>query len=145
MTNNLLTKGPIFKALVIFSLPIIVTNTINILFHAADVAVLAFFSGDADVAAVGACGSLITLMVSLFTGFATGASVLISKRVGANDDQGTKKAIGTALSIGFLSGVFLMIVSLIFARRFLILMNCQPDVLDAATLYLKIYFSDLRS
>ena len=140
MKNNLLTKGPIFKALVIFSLPIIVTNTINILFHAADVAVLAFFSGDADVAAVGACGSLITLMVSLFTGFATGASVLISKRVGANDDQGTKKAIGTALSIGFLSGVFLMIVSLIFARRFLILMNCQPDVLDAATLYLKIYF-----
>ena len=140
MKNNLLTKRPIFKALVIFSLPIIVTNTINILFHAADVAVLAFFSGDADVAAVGACGSLITLMVSLFTGFATGASVLISKRIGANDDQGTKKAIGTALSIGFLSGVFLMIVSLIFARRFLILMNCQPDVLDAATLYLKIYF-----
>ena len=63
LKNNLLTKGPIFKALVIFSLPIIATNTINILFHAADVAVLAFFSGDADVAAVGACGSLITLMV----------------------------------------------------------------------------------
>ena len=140
MKDNLLIKGSIFKALFLFSLPIIVTNTINVLFHAADVAVLAFFAGDADVAAVGACGSLITLMVSLFTGFATGAGVLISKRVGANDEQGTKKAIGTSLSIGLLSGVFLMLVSLIFARRFLILMNCQPDVLDAATLYLKIYF-----
>ena len=140
MKDNLLTKGSIFKALVIFSLPIIVTNTISILFHAADVAVLAFFAGDTEVAAVGACGSLITLMVSLFTGFATGASVLVSKRVGANDEPGTKKAIGTSLSIGFLSGVFLMLVSLVFARRFLMLMNCQPDVLDEATLYLKIYF-----
>ena len=140
MKENILTNGSIFKALFLFSLPIIVTNTINILFHAADVAVLSFFSGDADVAAVGACGSLITLMVSLFTGFAAGANVLISKRVGANDEQGTKKAIGTSLSIAFFSGVFLMLVSLIFARKFLILMNCQPDVLDKAVLYLKIYF-----
>ena len=140
LKENILTNGSIFKALFLFSLPIIVTNTINILFHAADVAVLSFFSGDADVAAVGACGSLITLMVSLFTGFAAGANVLISKRVGANDEQGTKKAIGTSLSIAFFSGVFLMLVSLIFARKFLILMNCQPDVLDKAALYLKIYF-----
>ena len=140
MKDSLLINGSIYKALFRFSIPIIIMNTINILFHAADVAVLAFFAGDADVAAVGACGSLITLMVSLFTGFAAGANVLISKRIGANDEQGTKRAIGTALSIGFLSGVFLLLVSLIFARNFLILMNCQPDVLDAATLYLKIYF-----
>ena len=140
MKKDLLTQETIFKALFIFSLPIIITNTISILFHAADVAVLAFFADDADVAAVGACGSLITLMVSLFTGLATGASVLISKRVGANDEHGTKKAVGTSLSIGFLSGIFLMLVSLIFARSFLMLMNCQEDVLDAATLYMKIYF-----
>lgn len=140
MKDNLLTNGSIFKGIFLFSLPIIITNTINILFHAADVAILSLFSGEADVAAVGACGSLITLMVSLFTGFATGANVLISKRVGANDEQGAKKAIGTSLSIAFLSGIFLMLVSLIFARKFLILMNCQPDVLDDATLYLKIYF-----
>lgn len=140
LKENLLTKGSVIKALFVFSLPIIITNTVNILFHAADVAVLAFFAGDEEVAAVGACGSLITLMVSLFTGLATGANVLISKRVGANDDAGTKKAVGTSLCVGFLSGVFLLLVSLAFARRFLILMNCQPDVLDAAALYMKIYF-----
>jgi putative MATE family efflux protein len=140
LKDNLLTNGSIFKALFIFSLPIIVTNTINVLFHAADVAVLAFFAGDVDVAAVGACGPLITLMVSLFTGLSAGASVLISKRVGSNDEQGVKRAVGTSLSVGFLSGIFLMLLSLVFARRFLILMNCQPDVLDAATLYMQIYF-----
>lgn len=138
--KSALTQGNIFRALVMFSLPMIITNTINILFHAADVAVLAYFADGAAVAAVGACGSLITLMVSLFSGLATGANVLISKRVGANDEQGTVRAVGTSLTLGFLSGIFLMCVSLLFARKFLILMNCQPDVLDMATLYMKVYF-----
>ena len=111
MKENMLTKGSVFKALFVFSLPIIITNTVNILFHAADVAVLSFFAGGADVAAVG-----------------------------ANDELRTKKAVGTSLSIGFLSGVLLMLISLAFARKFLILMNCQPDVLDKATLYMRIYF-----
>lgn len=138
--KSALTQGNIIKALVMFSLPMIITNTINILFHAADVAVLAYFAEGAAVAAVGACGSLITLMVSLFSGLATGANVLISKRVGANDEHGTTRAVGTSLSLGFLSGIFLMCVSLLFARKFLVLMNCQPDVLDMATLYIKVYF-----
>lgn len=140
MKQNRLTDGPILRSLVLFSFPIIITNTVSILFHAADVAVLAFFSSDADVAAVGACGSLITLMVSLFTGLSAGANVLISKRVGAGDEPRTKRAVGTSLSIGFLAGIILMIVALLFARSFLTLMNCQADVLDDATLYMKIYF-----
>ena len=140
MKTNTLTQGSIFKALFNFSLPIIITNTISILFHAADVAVLAFLVDGPAVAAVGACGSLITLMVSLFTGLATGANVLISKRVGANDESGTKRAIGTSLTVGLFSGILLMVTALLFARRFLIWMNCQPDVLDMATLYMKIYF-----
>ena len=140
MRKRSLTQGNILKTLIIFSLPMILSNTIGLLFHAADVAVLAYFTDDSAVAAVGACGSLITLMVSLFTGLATGASVLISKRVGAKDEPGITKAVGTALTIGFLSGMFLMIVSLVFARSFLTLMQCQPDVLDRATLYMKIYF-----
>ena len=135
-----LTRGPIFKTLLLFSIPMIVTNTMNVLFHAADVAVLALFVDGPAVAAVGACGSLITLMVALFTGLATGANVLIAKRIGAEDSDGTRRAIGTSLTIGRLSGFILMIVALIFSRQFLIWMNCQPEVLDMATLYMQIYF-----
>ena len=135
-----LTHGSVFKALFAFSLPMIITNTVNILFHAADVAVLALLVEGPAVAAVGACGSLITLMVSLFTGFATGANVLISKRIGANDKEGTRRAVGTSLVIGLISGVVLMAVALVFARELLVLMNCQPEVLDMATLYMRIYF-----
>lgn len=140
MKQNSLTNGSVFKALVIFSLPMIITNTVSILFHAADVAVLAIFVDGPAVAAVGACGSLITLMVSIFTGFATGANVLISKRIGANDEKGTRRAVGTSLVVGLVSGIILTVVALIFARRFLILMNCQEEVLDMATLYMRIYF-----
>ena len=140
MNKSSLTEGSVFRALVAFSLPMIVANTISILFHAADVAVLALFAEGPVVAAVGACGSLISLMTALFFGLATGANVLIAKRIGANDKDGAKRAIGTALSIGLISGVILMIVSLIFARDFLRLMSCQPDVIDMAVLYMQIYF-----
>ena len=116
MKKASLTHGSVFWGLFAFSLPMIITNTVSILFHAADVAVLALLSDGTAVAAVGACGSLITLMVSVFTGFATGANVLISKRIGANDKEGTRRAVGTSIVIGFISGVVLMAVALIFAR-----------------------------
>ena len=126
MNRNSLIQGSVFRALVAFSFPLIVTNTVSILFHAADVAVLAFFSEGPAVAAVGACGSLITLLVSIFTGLSAGANVLISKCIGAGDEKRTKDAVGTSLTVGVISGVFLMVVALIFARQFLILMNCSP-------------------
>ena len=135
-----LISGGIFKTLVIYSLPLIVTNVVAILFHAADVAVLSLMAGDLAVAAVGACGSLITLLVSLCSGFATGANVLIAKRIGSKDEIGVRRAVGTALVIGLCAGLFLMTIALLFARRLLVWMQCQPDVLDMATLYMKIYF-----
>jgi len=142
MKTNL-TDGPIFKTLFFYSLPLIVTNLVNILFHAADTAVLAFMSGDNAVAAVGACGALFTLLTTLFTCFATGANVLIARTVGAKDETGVRRATGTALVIGLGSGVILMIVGVIFAKELLTLMQCQPAVLDQATLYMQIYFSGM--
>lgn len=135
-----LTRGPVFKTLFLFSLPLIVTNLVSILFHAADVTVLSLMSGDAAVAAVGACGPLITLLVTFFNGFATGANVIVARRVGARDEEGVRRAVGTAMILGLSSGIILMVVALIFSRQFLIWMNCQEDVLDMAVLYMQIYF-----
>ena len=142
-SKNDLTQGPVFPALFKYSLPMIVTNITQILFHAADVAVLGIMSTDYAVAAVGACGYLITLLVSLFTGLAAGANVLISKRVGAQDQAGSQRAVGTSISLGLLSGFILMVIALIGARQFLIWINCDRDVLADATLYLRIYFSGM--
>ena len=135
-----LTEGKIFKTLFIYSLPLILTNVVQLLFHAADVTVLGVMVSDAAVAAVGACGPIISLLVSLFASFATGANILIAKHVGAKNQERARKATGTAVVIGFLSGLIMMAVALIWARNILVFMNCRPEVLDEAVTYMRIYF-----
>ena len=135
-----LTEGKIFKTLFVYSLPLILTNVVQLLFHTADVTVLGIMVDDYAVAAVGACGPIISLLVSLFASFATGANILIAKHVGAADSERARRATGTAVLIGFLSGVIMMVVALIWARDILILMKCQSEVLDLAVTYMRIYF-----
>lgn len=135
-----LTEGKIFKTLFKYSVPLILTNVVQLLFHAADVTVLGIVVDDGAVAAVGACGPIISLLVSLFASFATGANILIARHVGTKNEQRGRKATGTALVIGFLSGAIMMVFALIFAKDILILMKCQPTVLDQATTYMRIYF-----
>ena len=139
-TSGDLTQGPIFRTLFRYSVPIIVINVVLSLFHAADIATLSFLAGDKAVAAVGACGTIITLLISFFSAFATGAEVLVAKRTGAHDSDGVRRATGTSLVIGFLSGLLLMAVAVIFAKKLLILTNCQQEVLGMATTYMRIYF-----
>lgn len=140
MDKTCLTTGPIFSTLVRFSLPLIVINILQMVFHTADTAVLGIMSGDTEVAAIGACGSLISMLLCLVSGYASAANVVISRRIGARDEQGARRATGTALTLGLLSGVLLMVLVLALSRQFLILTNCQPEVLDLADLYMKIYF-----
>lgn len=135
-----LTEGNIFKTLFLYSLPLILTNVVQLLFHAADVTVLGIMVSDSAVAAVGACGPIISLLVSLFASFATGANILIAKHVGAKNEVRARKATGTAVIIGFFSGVIMMIVAIIWAEDILILMKCQESVLPLATTYMRIYF-----
>lgn len=135
-----LTEGPIFKTLLTYSTPIIITNVVQLLFVVADITILALLVDDNAVAAVGACGSLITLLVGLFTGFATGADVLLTRRIGGKFFGKIKTVVGTSIVVGFISGVILMLVGVVFARDLLQLMNCQPAVLDDATKYLVSYF-----
>ena len=135
-----LTEGKIFKTLFIYSLPLILTNVVQLLFHAADVTVLGIMVDDNAVAAVGACGPIISLMVSLFASFATGANILIAKHVGAGNEKRGRRATGTAIVIGFLSGLIMMIAALIWARDILVLMKCQESVIDEAVTYMRIYF-----
>ena len=143
MDKSRMVTGPIFKTLLSFSLPLVIINIVQLLFHSADVAVLGIMATDADVAAVGACGSLISLLLCVFGGYSSAANVVVAKRVGAQDVEGARRATGTALVVGLLSGIILMTVTEIFAERFLVMMNCQPDVLQQATLYLRIYFAGM--
>lgn len=135
-----MTTGPILKKLVIFCIPIILTNIIQVLFHSADILILGLFTDDNAVAAVGANGSLINLIVGLFVGISSGANVIVSRYMGRGDKEGVRRTVGMSVVISLIAGAILLAIGVIFARSFHILMSCQPEYLDMATTYLTVYF-----
>lgn len=135
-----MTVGPIFKKLFLYSLPIIGVNILQLLFNAADVAVLGMFAEDTSVAAVGSTTFLVSLATGFFIGLSLGANVLIAKCAGAKDSETAKKFVGTSVFASLVFGLFILIIGLIGARTFLTWTGCPDNVIDKATTYLQIYF-----
>ncbi len=135
-----MTSGPLFKKLVIYALPLIGTNLLQMLFNAADVLVLGALCGDSEVASVGATTSLINLIIALFVGLSSGASVVLSKRMGAKDMEGAHKTVGTSLIISLIGGAFLLVVGVTCSRYFLGWIGTPTEQIEGATKYMTIYF-----
>ena len=135
-----LTSGPMLQKIILFSLPLAASSILQLLFNAADVVVVGRFAGSTALAAVGSNGALINLLVNLFVGLSLGANVVAARCFGARDDQGVQNTVHTAVTLGLVSGVLLAGVGFFAARGLLELMSSPEDVIDLATLYLKIYF-----
>ena len=135
-----LTSGPMLQKIILFSLPLAASSILQLLFNAADVVTVGRFAGSTALAAVGSNGALINLLVNLFVGLSLGANVVAARCFGARDDQGVQNTVHTAVTLGLVSGVLLAGVGFFTARGLLELMSSPEDVIDLATLYLKIYF-----
>lgn len=135
-----LTKGPIAKNLILFAIPLIITNIMQLLFNATDIAVLRFMVDEKAVASVGATSSLTHLIVNLFVGLSVGSSVVLSRCVGANNVDKARRVVGTAVAISLIGGFMLLLIGLFASRFFLQLMGCPDTLIDGATKYLQIYF-----
>ncbi len=135
-----MTSGPILKKLIIFALPLVATNVLQLLFNAADIMVLGLFVGDDPVAAVSSTTSLINLIVNLFVGLSVGANVMVAKYLGKGDEEKVKRFVGMSVVLSVIVGIILVGIGVGFARTFLVWMNCDADVLDMAVKYLAIYF-----
>ena len=133
-----LTKGAIFPMLIRFALPFVFANVISLLFHATDIATLRFLVGGQAVASVSATGTLTALFINFFAGFSAGASVVLSKCVGANDVDKARRVVGTAISLALTSGVFLMVLVWFGAETFLMWMGCPENLLPQSTQYIRI-------
>lgn len=133
-------EGKILGKLIIYALPLVCTNVLQLLFNAADVAVLGIFVNDDAVAAVGATGALINLIIGLFVGLSVGANVLVAKFAGEKNMDAAHKTVGTSVVVSLITGVILAFIGFFFAKTFLEWMKCDPDVLDMATKYVQIYF-----
>lgn len=137
-----LTSGPITKKLILFALPIIFSNLLQHLYSAADRMVVGRFAeeGTTALAAVGATGSAITLLLGLFTGFSIAVNILCANARGARNTGGLRRIMHTAPIIALICGVTMMIVGVLVSRPMLVLMSAPEEVLDQATLYMRIYF-----
>ena len=135
-----LLNGNIFKSLIIYALPLIGTNVLQLLFNSVDVFVLGFMVGDEAVAAVGSVGALINLIIGLFTGLAVGANVAVALCVGRGDQEKSERIVGMSVIISVVAGVIIAAIGVAFSRTFLELMSCDAAVIDLAAKYLRIYF-----
>ncbi|MDD6467569.1 MAG: MATE family efflux transporter [Erysipelotrichaceae bacterium] len=138
--SSTLTTGVIWKQLLLFAIPILISNLFQQIYSMTDTLIVGNFVSSQALAAVGSTGSLINMIVGFFLGLSAGAGVLVAQAYGAKDDQRVHRIVHTAIALSIASGVFLMVVGVICSRQLLLWMHTPDDVLPLAIEYLEIYF-----
>lgn len=133
-------NGPILGKMLKFTLPLMFSSILQLLFNAADIIVVGQFAGDDSLAAVGSNGPLINLLTNFFLGLSIGANVLVARYCGAKKDKDVADTVHTAMLLSVFSGLLLTVVGCVGARQILIWMQTPEDVLELAVVYLRIYF-----
>ena len=135
-----MTEGPLTTKIIKFTIPVMLTGILQLLFNTADVIVVGRFTGKAALAAVGSTGSLINLLVSLFIGLSIGTNVLVARYQGAKDDKAVSETVHTSIALGIVGGLILLIIGVVATRPLLEMMATPEDVIDQSTLYMRILF-----
>ncbi len=138
-----MTTGAILPKILKFTLPLMLSSILQLLFNAADIIVVGNFASDNSLAAVGSTSALVNLMTNLFLGLSTGANVLSAHYMGAGDDQRVSKTVHTSITLSIVSGLIMTVVGVLFADKLLGLMDTPDEVIDLSTLYLRIYFAGM--
>lgn len=133
-------SGSVLKKMLLFSLPLMASGVLQLLFNAADVVVLGKFAGDNSMGAVGSTSSLINLFTNLFVGLAVGVNVLAARAHGAGSRHDMRNIVHTSVLLSAICGVVLGAVGAVFSPQILKLMNAPETLLPLATTYLRIYF-----
>ena len=134
-----MTAGPLLPNVLAFTVPLILSGVLQLLYNSADIIVVGRFADSVAMASVGATTSLIHLLVSMLMGLSVGASVAVARATGAGDRDGVRCAVHTSMALAVLSGVLLGALLLLLSAPLLELMGCPENVLAGAKLYLNIY------
>lgn len=133
-------NGSLMDKLITFSVPLMVSGILQLMFNAVDIIVVGRYSGSQALAAVGSTTALINIFTNLFIGISLGANVLAARFYAAGRDREMSETVHTAILIALISGVMMAFVGLGLARPALELMDTPEDVIDLSTLYMRIYF-----
>ena len=138
-TKQSLTEGPIFTRMALYVLPIMLTGILQLLYNMADHMVVGQFSGDTTaLAAVGSTASLTNLIVNLFMGITAGAGVIVARNYGAKDYDTLSRAVHTSMLFALIGGIAFSIIGIAVSAPALELMGTKSEILDKATLYMRI-------
>ena len=140
-----MTEGPVLSRMFVYTLPLMMSGILQLLYNAADVAVVGRYAADkqTSLAAVGSTGSLTNLIVGLFMGLSVGCCVVVSRYLGSGEKKNASETVHTSVLTGLILGVILAFVGIIFAKPLLRMMKSPDTVIDLASLYMKIYFVGL--
>ena len=139
-----MTARPLLGKIFLFSLPIMLTGILQLLYNASDIIVLGHFAGDNSAGAVGSTSALINLTVNLFLGLSVGACTAAARRIGAKDEARLDRVVHTAICLSLIGGVIVGVFGVLASRSLLILMRVPQDsVLPLSALYLRIYFAGM--
>ena len=133
-------NGSIMDKLISFSLPLMVSSILQLMFNAVDIIVVGRFSGSQALAAVGSTTALINIFTNLFIGISLGANVLAARYFAAGREKEMSEAVHTAITLALISGVMMAFVGVGASRLALELMDTPPDVIDQSVTYMRIYF-----
>ena len=133
-------NGTIMDKLISFSLPLMLSGILQLLFNAVDIVVVGRFTGSQALAAVGSTTALINLFINLFIGVSLGANVLVARYYAAGKQKEMSETVHTAMLFALISGCVMVLAGLFFSRGALELMDTPDDVISQAALYMKIYF-----
>ena len=133
-------SGPILQKMLLYSLPLMASGVLQLMFNAVDIVVVGQFAGDNSLAAVGSNTSIIGLITNLFLGLSIAANVLVARFYGAKDVKAVTRTVHTSMLLSIMSGILLTIIGVGGAKWILELMQTPEEVLPLAVLYLRIYF-----
>lgn len=139
-TAKTLTEGFLPKQILLFSLPLALSNLLQVLFNMSDVAVVGRFAGSTALGAVGSTSIFVTLFTGFLIGLSNGINVLVARFYGAGRTSDVRRTVHSALLISFSTGIILLVIGLFGSPALLRLLNTKDDLLPGAILYLRIYF-----
>ncbi|WP_412523945.1 MATE family efflux transporter [Clostridium sp. JS66] len=133
-------NGPLFSKVFIFALPIMAMYILQLLFNTADMVVVGHFSGSKALAAVGATGSLINLIITLFMGLSVGTTVVVAKDYGANKPDAVSRSVHTSIAVSIIGGLIVMVLGILLCKPLLEVMGTPEDIIGLSVVYMEIYF-----
>ena len=135
-----LTEGPLAKQILLVSLPLVLSNLLQVLFNMSDVAVVGRFAGSTALGSVGSTSIFVTLFTGFLIGLSNGINVLVARFYGARHADDVEKTVHSALLVSLAAGVLLLLIGLLGSPALLHLLNTKEDLYPGAVLYLRVYF-----